>query len=206
MSVLLVLAGCSTFGGGKPPRIRPTFSPNGELLHTGGRGAPECSTLVGAWWDRIAALHAGGLDKATFLADAETQFATMDLDHDGFITSSELSDYRAGMDEAMRDEVPAIGPDGKPLSDIRPNQLPQESRRGNRPGETPSMLPRTTHYGSQIPADMVDPVMSADRSLSFKVSREDFMVQAHEVFLDLDKDRDGRLSRDEVIAACPARP
>jgi hypothetical protein len=198
------MGGCSLFRDPKPMRVRPAFSPNGELLHPGGRGAPPCATLVGAWWDKLAARQAGQIDKAAFLADAERQFAVMDLDHDGFITSNELSEYRTGMDEAMREDVPAIGPDGRPLSDrVIP---PPEARRTGRTGDNSMLSRNPTRYGSQIPADMVDPVMSADRSLSFKVSHEDFMVQANEIFAELDKDHDGKLSRDEATASCPRFP
>jgi hypothetical protein len=52
----------------------------------------------------------------------------------------------------------------------------------------------------------VDPVMSADKSLSFKVSREDFLYQqTTEIFPNLDKNHDGKLSREEVVSSCPAR-
>ena len=75
-----------------------------------------------------------------------------------------------------------------------------QPRRGMR-GDNIAGPPRSI----QIPADVVDPVMSADKSLSFKVSREDFIAQANEIFTDLDKDRDGKLTKDELVASCPER-
>lgn len=189
MAGLLAMAACSSQGG-PALRARPIFSPNGELLSVGGKGAPPCPDVMGKWWDTIAAAHGGKLDKAIFMADADTQFAAMDLDHDGFITPSELSDYRVEMDPPY--EVP---PPGAPIREAGP-----QPRRGMR-GDSIAGPPRSI----QIPADVVDPVMSADKSLSFKVSKEDFTAQVHEVFAELDKNHDGLLSRDEVIDSCPKR-
>jgi hypothetical protein len=46
--------------------------------------------------------------------------------------------------------------------------------------------------------------MSADKSLSFKVSQKDFMAQANELFSDMDKGKTGMISRDAAIELrCP---
>src|SRR5579859_2202480 len=200
MATLFAMAACSSHGG-RAARARPIFSPNGEILTAGGKDAPKCPEALGGWWDRIAAAHGGVLTRETLVADANSQFDAMDLDHDGFITPSELSEYRAAIEEPAEDEEV-----------LSPEQLQQKAaaaqqRRGpgGRRGANgdPGLQPR--HY-SQIPADVVDPVMSADKSLSFKVSREDFLYQqTTEIFPNLDKNHDGKLSREEVVSSCPAR-
>jgi hypothetical protein len=205
MAALATVAACSTSKDPRLSRARPVFSPNGELLTGGGRGAPHCAEAMGDWWDRLAAQHGGQIDRAVFMADAEVQFAAMDLDHDGDITPSELSQYRASMEEVAVDNVAPPGPDGRP-QDTAPVPTPGGGRQGGRRGGGVgggAPPPRSAASG-QIPADVVDPVMSADKNLTFKVSHADFMAQAVEVFADLDKNRDGRLSRDEVLASCPA--
>jgi hypothetical protein len=175
------------------------------MLSAGGKGAPSCPDALGIWWDKVAGAHGGQLGKDVFLADANSQFDAMDLDHDGFITPSELSEYRAPIEDPYEDE--------KILS---PDQLQQRAAQVRRERHLPSPADPTgqrrgnddlqaqPHHYSQIPPDVVDPVMSADKSLSFKVSREDFLAQADEVFAELDKNHDGRLSKEETAKNCPA--
>ncbi len=47
-----------------------------------------------------------------------------------------------------------------------------------------------------------DPVMSADKTLSFKVTLADFLAQAHEVFASLDILHNGLIGREAVLATC----
>lgn len=195
MAILVAMAGCGPSRDQRSLRPIPIFSPNGELLSRGGKGLPGCPEVVGDWWDRLAAQHGGVVGKAAFLADAEAQFTAMDLDHDGFITPSELSDYRAGADEQMGEE--RLLPPGV--------TLPQNAGSGGYGRRLPSdsNLPQR-RLQTVIPADVVDPVMSADKSLSFKVSREDFMAQANDLFAEMDKGREGKISREAAIALrCP---
>ena len=95
VAALLLLAGCSRFGGrDRPEDTGPIYSPNGEPLNGGALGHPSCAAAMAQWFDRVDANHDGAIDRAEFLADAARQFAAMDLDHDGVITPSELAQYR----------------------------------------------------------------------------------------------------------------
>jgi hypothetical protein len=59
--------------------------------------------------------------------------------------------------------------------------------------------------GRRGPNEQPDPVMSADVNLDNRVTLEEFQAQAARTFASLDRNRDGRLSKDEVEASCPHR-
>lgn len=203
MALSLAMAGCGSSRDARLARPRPVFSPNGEIVSSGGPGAASCNEALGEWWDGIAAAHQGRLDKASFIEDAERQFAAMDLDHDGFITPYELSEYRAGLDEQAGPPVlpPGVTP---PAVYVPPPSAPLPGDRRGRSQIADSGFgtrPRST----SLPPDLVDPVMSADRSLSFKVSHSDFIDQANDIFASFDKNRQGVITREALLASCPVK-
>jgi len=198
MAAMFAMAGCGPSRDLRSTRPTPIFSPNGELLSRGGPHEPSCSAVVGEWWESLAGAHGGVVDKQVFLADAQTQFDAMDLDHDGFITPYELSEYRAGADEQMDEN---LTPPVAPAQSRNPAPPNGRNRRGGMYDDS-AVQPRAVR--GQIPADVVDPVMSADKSLSFKVGLADFMAQANELFAEMDKNNEGRISKDAVVALrCP---
>ena len=200
VAITVVTAACGSQHGDRPLVQPALFSPNGEPLSGGELGHPDCATALSAWFARLAGEQGGTINRQQFLADANAQFDRMDLNHDGFITPAELTEFREDSAEPVVDTPP-------PPEASQPNQTNQQGGRHRRQGGDWGAA--STGGGSRstasLPADTVDPVMSADKSLSFKVSRADFMAQAEEIFAQLDRDHDGRLERDEVVATCPKK-
>jgi len=179
LTVAVSLAGC---GGGHrdegPPPV--PVSPNGEPLVGGGPGT-SCADALGRWFDAADLNHDGFLDSAEFMADAMRWFAVMDANHDGAVTPDELTALRLKL-------MPPEAPPKRRAQDDEP-------RRGLFGGGSPR----------RQPGDRPDPVMSADVNLDNRVSLEEFRAQAERVFAGLDRDHDGRLSKDEVMVGCPAQ-
>lgn len=157
-----------------PARI--VYSPHGEPLSSGGPGQPRCAEAMAAWFARLDPKGEGGIDQAAFEADARAQFSRMDLDHDGQITSAELSEYRRPFQPA-------------------PVERPEAGRRPGRDGAPPPRLIARTEDDS-------DPVMAADRHLRFRVSEADFLAHSADLFKALS--RGGRIGRDALARLCPA--
>ena len=138
-------------------------------------GEPSCTDALGRWFGRVDADHDGTIDEGEFLADANRQFAVMDLDKSGALTPYELAQYRA----------PYVNPNaGRP--DYR-----DQGGSGSNAGRGPPPQ-----------EDVEDPVMVADTGLRNRVTREDFLAYARRNFASLDRDHDGTLDRAEVLAAC----
>lgn len=104
---MLGLAACSSHE--RPPGPNDAkrlpailFSPNGEPLNGGDLGQPSCTLAMDYWFDRIDANHDGRLDRDEFLADSDAQFAKMDMDRQGYVTSNELDQYRGPYRQGTR--------------------------------------------------------------------------------------------------------
>jgi EF hand len=171
---VLSLAACGLFGS-EPTYVRrgPIYSPNGEPLSGGPLGAPGCAEAMGRWLARVDGGSGGTIGLDAFLADARRQFAAMDLDHTGVLTPDILARYRAPY---LADEAHAE------------TREPERRRRG-----------ADEH---DITQDRADPVMLADVSLRNRVTRAEFLAYARRNFAALDRNKDGRLDRDELAAAC----
>jgi Ca2+-binding EF-hand superfamily protein len=60
---------------------------------------------MGRWLARVDRDRDGTIEREELIADARRQFAAMDLDHDGFVTPSELQEYRAPFAREERDRA-----------------------------------------------------------------------------------------------------
>ena len=146
----------------------------------------SCEALLGQWFDAADLNHDGVIDSAEFMADANRWFAVMDINQDGAVTPDELTTLRL-----------KLSPPAKP-----PARGSEEERaeRGDRGG--------FLGFGERAPrrlSERPDPVMSADVNLDNRVSPEEFQAQAARVFAGLDRKRDGRLTKDEVLVGCQAQ-
>jgi len=211
----VTLAACGGPGGpppGDPPdggpgrQTPPVLSPNAEPLTGGPLGPPRpCAEVLASWGQRVGAAHDGTVSRAAFLADAEAQFARMDLDHDGFITADELSDYR----EPFRPRPPEGGKGdrrGPPPGGGGGGRGGPGGPGGGGPGGFggPPGGGGGPSGARQTSANTADPVMSADTNLDFRVSRDEFLRQAEAVFDSLDRDHSGRLDAAKLARFCPA--
>ena len=111
--VALGLAGCADRGhpprqdsgpdgGNARPSAAPVFSPNGEPLSGGALGQPSCALAMDYWFLRADTDRDERLGREEFLADARAQFARMDVDHVGYLTSDALRRYRAPFQKETR--------------------------------------------------------------------------------------------------------
>ena len=182
LSLCAALLACSGPDKSGTPKAVLLFSPNGEPITGGPLGQRPCAEAMGDWFDRLDSQHRDAISREVFLADTRAQFAKMDLDHDGWITPAELSIYRE----------PYTPPD-EPVR-RRPNGGGPERRDPNAP-------PPPTR--SSIIQE--DPVMAADVGLKFRVSLDDFLTQAGQVFDHLDRGHKGSLNRADAVASCPAK-
>lgn len=202
LALVLTCTGCGSSRETHHRDAGPTvlYSPNGEPLSGGPLGQPSCEAALSGWFNRIDANHDGAVDRQEYLADARSQFQKMDIGHDGYITASKLTVYRAPYEEGS---PAAAGERDIPLAP--PPEAEQGHRRGHGPSEPPP--PQAARPLTPRTADGVeDPVMSADRSLSFKVSLEDFLAHAGEVFAQMDVTHSDRLTLAAVQSRCPKEP
>lgn len=179
---LLVLAGlaaCSAVDAEKP--VRRLFSPNGEPLNGGKLGLPSCEDAYSGWFDRLDSAHRGVITETAFLDDARRQFRVMDLNHDGVVTPAELAVYRA------------------------PYAIPRKKRAGA--PEWANTDERAAGGGARprdpdLLADFSDPVMIADSHFRNVVSEADFLAYEHRNFIEMNRARNGRLGREELLRGC----
>jgi hypothetical protein len=177
-------------GGGRSEPERPPapVSPNGEPLVSGGPGV-ACEAVLGQWFDAADLNHDGGLDAAEFMADAVRWFGVMDTNRDGSVTPDELTTLRLKL-------TPPLAPP------VRGSDADRAERRRERDrGGFLGLGEDTPH----LSADRPDPVMSADTNLDNRVTAEEFQAQATRMFGGLDRNRDGRLTKDEVLVGCQAK-
>ncbi|CCG40399.1 EF-hand domain-containing protein [Magnetospirillum molischianum] len=199
------LAACS--GSGDPggasrsgSQHAPSLSPNAEPLTGGALGWRGCEAALDDWAVRVDSVHRGTVSRQDFLADARAQFARMDSDGDGFITADELSVYRA----PFRPEAPPKPPhirrderdedDGSVSGRVGFPGGGWGGRSGGRDGDGGRERPN--------PANGIDPVMSADTNLDFKVSLDEFLHQANLIFDSLDLNHNGVLDQAELRRFC----
>jgi Ca2+-binding EF-hand superfamily protein len=191
---LFTLTGCSSDDSGpvmvdkKTPPTYMLYSPNAEPLNGGPLGKPSCEQAMNGWFDRISA-GSGHISQQIFLSDAQLQFKRMDIDHNGYIVSEELDRFRL----PFRQQPPAALPED-----------PDSKKSGKSHGKHKD---KEKAARSDPSLSMSDPVMSADTNLDFKVTPEEFMQQAQNIFTKLDTNHDGMLDRREIITLCePQKP
>ena len=182
---ILFLAGMGVLAGTAataqptaPPAGPPVIvfiSPMGEPFRRAqGSGEP-----IDRWFNGADADHDGAIGVTEFQADAARFYATLDVNHDGEIAPDEMIRYET----EIAPEVQA----GIGMAIARNNQ------RRMRSGDGPY------GRGTQALLNIPQPVISADADFNRGVSPAEFRHTAGQRFLLIDRNHDGRLTRDELV-------
>ncbi len=169
----IAVVGCSSDKHKNLPPTYIIYSPNAEPLNGGPFGHPTCTQALSNWFMRMDVNHSGNITHEQFITDAKLQFARMDIDKNSYLMPEELERYRA----PYRQES---------------SELQEHKGHGKNTDKAPAINPK----------NLIDPVMSADTNLDFKVTFEEFMAQAEKNFAELDTDHNGLLSQPEILAKC----
>jgi hypothetical protein len=177
------------------------ISPSGQPFRAG----PGEPYPVARWFAQADRNGDGRIDRAEFRADAEAFFKLLDKNHDGIIDGFEVSDYE-------QETVPEIlGAYRAQTGSAEPGQGHEhEGRRGHRGAGGGLRADDDSAGGAEVlggasPYELLpdpEPVASADRSLTGRISLADFLAVADRNFDRLDTKQLGYLT----LAALPKTP
>ncbi|HTU11131.1 MAG TPA: hypothetical protein VMG08_09570 [Allosphingosinicella sp.] len=163
-------------GQGAPP-VNVFISPMGEPFRRAqGPGEP-----IDRWFRGVDTDNDGALSVTEFQADALRFFATLDGNSDGEIAPDEMIRYET-----------QVAPEVQMGLRMRIVAGNRGRRVRERPGDGPYGM------GSQALLNIPQPVISADADLNRGVSTVEFRHTAGQRFLLIDRNRDGRITRDEL--------
>ena len=166
-------------GPGGPPVI-VFISPMGEpFRRADGPGEP-----IERWFDGADTDDDGAVTVTEFLADAARFYATLDVNSDGEIAPDEMIRYETQI-------APEVQAGMRMTYVLDRNGRPIQPRR-QRPGLGPYGM------GTQALLTIPQPVISADADFIRGVSLAEFRHTAGRRFLLVDRNHDGRLTRDEL--------
>jgi len=158
------------------PQIIVFISPMGEpFRRSQGPGEP-----IDRWFQGADTDSDGAIGVTEFQADAARFYALLDVNHNGEIAPDEISRYET--------EIAPEVQSGMGMAVFGRNQ--------RRPRQRPGMGPYG--MGTQALLAIPQPVISADADLNRGVSPAEFRHTAGQRFLLIDRNHDGRITRDEL--------
>jgi len=185
------LSACSSMPGKKHEgheSLQIIYSPAGDPLNGGPLGHPACPAAMKNWFTRADVNHDNAVTIDEFLGDAKTQFQRMDIDKNGYLVSEELERFRM----TYRDE---------PANEHHDNGDSDQSSGGGHHGKKHGGEDENAASHGSNTGSVIDPVMSADVNLDYKVSLDEFISYEKNTFKKLNAANDGKLTLVEVTKA-----
>lgn len=157
------------------PQINVFISPMGEPF----RRSQAPGEPIDRWFQGVDTDTDGALSVTEFQADAVRFYGLLDVNHNGEIAPDEITRYET-----------EIAPEVQ--SGIGMTVFGRNNQRRQRSGQGPYGM------GTQALLAIPQPVISADADLNRGVSPAEFRHTAGQRFLLIDRNHDGRITRDEL--------
>lgn len=185
---------CLALAGGACAQERITVSANMFISPSGQpfRGAVKDPYAVAMWIAQADTDHDGRISQSEFDADASTFFNTLDLNHDGYVSSPENTNYETNIAPEITHTDPRIAqpvsryqaPD--PDMDIDPNAAKERYVK---------QIVGASQYGL---IDEPQPIRAADANFDFRISVAEWLAASQQRFSILDRNGDGFITPDEL--------
>jgi Ca2+-binding EF-hand superfamily protein len=161
------------------------FSPSGQPF----RGQPDEPYPVAAWVAQADTDKDGKISYDEFMADGKQFFQKLDVNHDGYVSSPENTNY----ENRIAPEILRIDP--------RIDQPPRYHVEGNETDNDPRLrnYVKTIQGAAQYALiDEPQPVRAADKNFDFRISAEEWSNATNARFKTLDRNDDGFITADEL--------
>ncbi|HVZ30111.1 MAG TPA: EF-hand domain-containing protein [Asticcacaulis sp.] len=163
------------------------FSPSGQPF----RGQPGDPYPIAAWFAQADTDKDGKISYDEYMADAKRFFNLLDVNHDGFVSSPENSNY----ENKVAPEILRIDPriDQPPRYHVDDSDVVTDNDPRLR------NYVKTVQGASQFSVlDEPQPVRAADKNFDFRISGDEWVNASEARFKTLDRNDDGFLTQDEL--------
>ena len=176
-----------------------TFMPStlGQVIFMSPSGQPF-RALVGQpfpeaqWFAQVDTDKDGKISEAEFDTDATNYFNVLDVNHDGYISSIENTNYETNIAPEITHMDPRVA---QPVDHYIP---PDEDMDANPNGDKTRYIKQILGASQYGLIDEPQPIRAADSNFDFRISAEEWVNATSQRFAILDTNHDGFITPDEL--------
>lgn len=164
------------------------ISPSGQPF----RGAIKDPYAIAMWMAQADTDKDGKISAAEFTADADNFFKTLDLNHDGYVSSPENTNYETNVaPEITRTDPRVAQPKDRYIE-------PDPDMDANPNGDKTRYIKQIIGASQYSLMDEPQPIRAADANFDFRISASEWTSATNQRFSILDRNGDGFITPDEL--------